>query len=282
MTIDDKITATTTGTAVVAAAAAATTPTVITELVVFDFDETIVDCNSDTFINELAPDGGHIPDELYAEFLLNNRWTEYMAKVLGYLHSRGVRELDLRQCLKRMPFLVGMKDLITKLSATSAAAGPAVAVPVVNENNEQRNYELIIISDANSVFIGHYLEFNQLDKAFRNIYTNPATFDDTGCLKLTEYQYQNWCTTCARNLCKGHVLEEHIKRRAMEDNQSYSRISYVGDGSNDVCPALRLGPNDRVFARHGYPLDKRLANNADLKAKRYQFNNANDISAQMF
>ena len=33
------------------------------ELVIFDFDETIVECNSDTFINVLAPNG-KIPEEI--------------------------------------------------------------------------------------------------------------------------------------------------------------------------------------------------------------------------
>jgi len=32
----------------------------------------------------------------------------------------------------------------------------------------------------------------------------------------------------------------------------------VGDGSNDVCPSLLLGPSDVVFARRGFALEKAL------------------------
>lgn len=35
----------------------------------------------------------------------------------------------------------------------------------------------------------------------------------------------------------------------------YRRIIYLGDGANDLCPALALGRSDVVLARKGYDLD---------------------------
>jgi len=119
------------------------------ELVVFDFDETIVGCNSDTFINELSSDGV-IPEEIINKYYDYKNWTQYMKQVLSYLHRSGVTEQDLRNCLQRMPLVDGMKDLIFNL-----------------KNSGPQRFELIIISDANTVFIGHTLEFHQMDKAFR-------------------------------------------------------------------------------------------------------------------
>ncbi len=109
------------------------------------------------------------------------------------------------------------------------------------------------------------------------IYTNPAKFDGRGCLQIDEYHEQTWCEISAHNLCKGYVLMEYIAKRKEEDGIAFSRISYVGDGQNDVCPSLRLGQNDRVFARSGYPLHKRLALNHDLKAQMHPFTNGHDI-----
>jgi len=70
---------------------------------------------------------------------------------------------------------------------------------------------------------------------------------------------------------------EYINKRKTEDGVSFSRISYVGDGQNDVCPSLRLGPNDRVFARSGFPLHKRLAINQEFKAQLHPFVDGHDI-----
>lgn len=229
------------------------------ELVVFDFDETIVDCNSDTFINELSSDG-RIPEDIINKYYDHNNWTQYMKQVLNYLHKCGVTEENIRNCLQRMPLIDGIKELICNL-----------------KNCGPQRFELIIISDANTVFIGQALEFHQIDKAFRKVFTNPAKFDGRGCLQIEEYHSQDWCDISAHNLCKGYVLMEYINKRKEEDGIVFSRISYVGDGKNDMCPSFRLSKNDRVFARNGFPLHKRLANNQELKAQLNPFIDGHDI-----
>ena len=35
--------------------------------------------------------------------------------------------------------------------------------------------------------------------------------------------------------------------------RAYARVLYLGDGANDLCPAMRLGQNDAVLARSTYP-----------------------------
>lgn len=121
-----------------------------TELVVFDFDETIVDCNSDTYVNVLAP-GGTIPEELWATFKNDNDWTAYMQQVFKYLGTAGVTEADYRRCLSTMPFVEGMKALLARLAAGIKEAGKVV------------NFEVIVISDANSFFINYTLHYHKLD-----------------------------------------------------------------------------------------------------------------------
>ena len=51
-------------------------------------------------------------------------------------------------------------------------------------------------------------------------------------------------------MCKGDVLEKHIK----EHSRKIDSVVYVGDGSNDFCPTLRLKDRDYVAIREGYKL----------------------------
>jgi hypothetical protein len=37
------------------------------------------------------------------------------------------------------------------------------------------------------------------------------------------------------------------------------RVIYCGDGANDLCPALLLGPQDLVLARAGFGLEQLIA-----------------------
>ncbi|KAF6263588.1 putative phosphatase-domain-containing protein [Scenedesmus sp. NREL 46B-D3] len=69
------------------------------------------------------------------------------------------------------------------------------------------------------------------------------------------------CPRCPSNLCKGAELRR-LRFGASSTNHdaqqlcsgSYGRIVYAGDGANDICPALSLGPNDVVLARAGEAL----------------------------
>jgi len=71
------------------------------------------------------------------------------------------------------------------------------------------------------------------------------------------------------NLCKGHVLTTHIEEAAKR-GVHYDRVAYVGDGSNDLCPSLRLRSNDIVFPRKGFALVKlieKLDDDLEMLAK---------------
>lgn len=70
---------------------------------------------------------------------------------------------------------------------------------------------------------------------------------------------------------------EYIKKRHSDDSTTYSKIYYIGDGRNDVCPSLKLSDNDVVFARRDYPLHKQLKNNTELKAKLQMFEDGHCI-----
>jgi phosphoethanolamine/phosphocholine phosphatase len=50
-----------------------------------------------------------------------------------------------------------------------------------------------------------------------------------------------------------------LELRTLRESLRHGRVAYAGDGANDLCPALSLGPEDIVFARKGHALERLLA-----------------------
>lgn len=157
--------------------------------------------------------------------------------LIYFLFISGIRENDLKKCMTDIPITDGMIELLKYC--------------------QDQNYETIIISDSNSVFIDMILENAQLTKMVTKVFTNPAYFDENGCLKLDYYHTQDWCDLSTVNLCKGHILQGYIQKRKQEGNQ-FDFILYVGDGTNDLCPSLTLKEQDFVCPRINFRLWKKI------------------------
>jgi hypothetical protein len=193
----------------------------------------------------------------------------------------------------------------------------------------RRGIETVVLSDCNSVFIGHILTGARLNTLVRRIITNPAAFERApaaapasaapGGEEVEEPQTprasraasssafgSGWsffrsssssslasmssggssgggsgkppsgvshrlvvaprhnaaasgphaCPLCPANLCKGAELA--ALRAAAAPGRAH-KVVYCGDGANDLCPALRLGPNDVLLARAGHSLERLVA-----------------------
>jgi len=107
--------------------------------------------------------------------------------------------------------------------------------------------------------INHMLEITGLQSMFSKVYTNPSSFDNSGCLQLSPYHRQDWCTLSPANMCKGHILDEHCEN----SNVKYDVIAFVGDGEPDFCPTVRLRETDIVFPRRSFPLDEHITKARD-------------------
>lgn len=205
-------------------------------LVVFDFDHTIIDENSDLYIRKLAPNG-ELPPEIKERYSPKG-WTPFMRAVFHFLYDCQVQPDDILDCLLEINFVDGIIDLLKQL-------------------HKAGGYEVIIISDSNSVFIEHIMQASGVRPLVHEIFTNFAHFDANGCLQISEYHTQNWCQLSSVNLCKGAIMEEFLDRRRRQ-GVDFDHVSYVGDGNNDLCPCLRLRTSDLVFPRLDYPLAKLL------------------------
>jgi len=124
----------------------------------------------------------------------------------------------------------------------------------------------LCLSNANSVFISTILKSKGLETLFQEIITNPADWDPSGLLKLRRRvdpvgPQHNCKVGCSPNMCKGEELDAFLKRQGVE----YDRIIYVGDGSNDFCPILRLRSQDLVLCRSNRGLQRRIEKDSEAK-----------------
>ncbi|XP_076297283.1 putative phosphatase phospho2 [Lasioglossum baleicum] len=204
-------------------------------LVVFDFDHTISNDNTDIIARKLLPQE-KLTDNV-KELYRTSGWIPYMAKIFELLHSSLIDSKQIERAIIRIPSVPGIETLLKELHV--------------------RGCEIIIISDSNTLFIGQWLRNKKLDHIIAQVFTNPARVDDNGVIRIDMYHVQDSCKLSTVNLCKGQILESYMKQRKNE-GVNFDRVAYVGDGKNDLCPSLRLTERDFVFPRQNYTLIKIL------------------------
>lgn len=205
-------------------------------LIFFDCDETIVDETSDDMVVQAAP-GQYLPGWLKDTYQ-PGRYNVYMQRVLAYLAEQGVTESDMRNIMEKLPATPGMLNLFQFLRSRA-----------------QQDFEMVLVSDANTFFIESWLRRTGLRQLFHRIFTNPATFNKDGRLVMRPFHSHD-CPRCPENMCKQVVVRDYVARRTQERGRPYQRVFYVGDGANDFCPALFLGPRDVAFPRRDFPMHR--------------------------
>ena len=199
-------------------------------LFVFDFDHTLVDDNSDTWIFSLCPKL-NLHEKMSSKRREFDSWTKFMDHVFSLLHQQGCTEDEITQHMKKLRLHEqGLKTLHAVHKSATADA--------------------IIISDANTFFIDTILKECGVRHMVDLIISNPARFNEKGRLHVEEY-HNHHCKNCKRtpNLCKGQALTMYL-----ESHGGYKMTVYVGDGKNDFCPTQSMNPEDVVICREGYGL----------------------------
>ena len=227
-------------------------------LAVFDFDQTLLECNTDVEIQKIAP-GGKVPEDLKIIAKKQN-WTAFVNACLAHFAQNGISAQEILQFIRDMPFVEGAKDMIKKLK-------------------DEYKADIIIISDANSMYIEESLKNAGLFEAFNEIFTNPAKVDNDGQIIVTPIAYQTDCDPNDRDKWKAQVLRDYIK------DKSYNFVFYAGDGGNDFAPILQLTSNDLAFVRKGYALERMIGktkeSSKEIKAQVHYWSTANDIMDQV-
>ncbi|CAL8471813.1 g11355 [Coccomyxa elongata] len=195
-------------------------------LVVFDFDWSLVEENSDNWVLDCLG-----ATDIFKRLKATGMpWTQLMDASLVTAHKElGRQQQDILEACASTPFAACMRQAVATLAA--------------------RGCDLVIVSDANSVYINAILEHHGLKEHFKQVHTNKASWEGGG-LRVRPYHQDprpHGCPNCPPNLCKGKVMELLLMQ------QNYSRVVYLGDGAGDFCPSLRLGPRDFVLSREVYP-----------------------------
>lgn len=223
-------------------------------MVVFDFDHTMIEDNSDTWI---VVEFGLT--DLFDQLRRTLPWTSLMDRMMEELHLQGKTVEDIARCLRRAPMDLQIISAIRKARDCGC--------------------ELWIISDANQFFIDTILNHHGLLGCFTKIVTNPSLIDHEGRLRILPYHNSSssphGCNICPSNLCKGMVIEEI--QVSMSKNGEEKMI-YVGDGNGDYCPSLKLGEKDHVMPRTDFPLWKKInKNHKTVKAKIRDWGNGEEL-----
>ncbi|CAJ1080999.1 probable phosphatase phospho1 [Xyrichtys novacula] len=221
-------------------------------LVLFDFDETIINESSDDAVVRALPDQ-KLPDWLINSYR-EGHYNEHMQKVLAYMAEQGVSKDSIHLALVKIPPTPGLLNLLQYLQ------------------NHRQDFELVVVSDANMFFIETWLEQAGVRNLFQKIFTNPASFDASGRLVLLPF-HSHSCPHCPDNMCKQVILREYLAKRQKERGGApFQRVFYIGDGANDICPSLALGPRDTAFPRREFPMHKLLLEMQQSQAAEFQAN----------
>ncbi|XP_062852594.1 pyridoxal phosphate phosphatase PHOSPHO2 [Trichomycterus rosablanca] len=230
-------------------------------LVVFDFDHTLVDGNSDTWVVRCAPDQS-LPDWLQDSYQ-RGRWTEYMGRVLAYIGEQSVGPDAIRAVMQTLPFTEGMIELLKFISQNKS------------------HIDCIIVSDSNTLFIQWILDAAGVTSAVDHVFTNPAHVDQRGYIQVQCFHAHS-CERCPVNMCKQKVVKD-FRANQIDAGVHYQTVCYIGDGSNDLCPIRVLHEGDMAMPRRGFSLEKLLdkMENDALKAQVIPWSSGAEILSQL-
>ena len=221
-------------------------------LFVWDFDYTVVNCNSDEYVP--------------AQFLGHDATSDGFRDLIRKNGTNDDSDLDWHTCVEIMVGRAMDEGGATPNEILAAAARMPfldqvqLAIGEISEKGGEHVGQMIL-SDGNILFITMFLQANDMKKCFdEGIMTNIGelvTSEEGKPALKVEHQSAKYgghkCPRCASspNLCKTQALEDKLGQMQMEGRVP-ARIVYVGDGANDACPALNvLRECDILLARRG-------------------------------
>jgi len=208
--------------------------------VIFDYDWTLINCNSDTFIFEqLWPERPAVVQELSKAGL---QWTKAVDQAFQLLHEHvKPTTQQILDTVAHVPVQDGMLDAVRYAHEHGAA--------------------LFIVSDANTAFIEAFLQAKGIRDLFQNIVSNKAVLDGERFSVQPYYDYDHLpphacpCCPMTPNMCKGSILTKDL-----DVFSQFDRVIYLGDGGGDYCACHRLRPGcDYALARRNLMLANLLA-----------------------
>ena len=226
-------------------------------LLIFDFDETIVDQDS---IYEQAK--MTLSEEDYKKIIEIDEFDYYEA--FNYFFKR---EKDIGLTLQ---------DINSNLEKISLSPKIQELFDYIRQNKSK--YDLLLLSGDIDYVIKYILQYHNFLNLFSYMICNKAEIQDNNSERIIyvpRNQFPHECNLCIESQCKGLELEKFLK------DKKYEKIIFVCDGGNDYCPAKKLmKKGDIVFPREGHKFLKRIKNENlenDLKCQIIPWKTGEDI-----
>ena len=232
-------------------------------LLIFDFDETIVDQDSEY---EVAKNT--LTYEEYQKIVEMDKIDYYDTFNLFFklLKERGFTLQDYHKNLEKLELSPKMKELFEYLKKNKS------------------KYEMIILSGDIEYSIKYVLKYHGYLDLFDDFICNTCEIQNDNSERLIYVprdQFNHDCNLCISSQCKGLELKKFLEKK----KKKYEKIIFVCDGGNDFCPAKKLfQKNDIIFPRVGHGLCKKLFEKnlkKDLICEICPWNNGDEIITKL-
>ncbi|WRT70163.1 uncharacterized protein IL334_007157 [Kwoniella shivajii] len=216
------------------------------QLVVFDFDWSFVDQDTDRWVFEvLSTELRRLLQDRKSSGTGMQCTPDVVNDTMKDLYEKGFKKEDVLGALRILPFHPAMRRAVMSLQSRS------------------EDTTFLCLSNSNEIYIGTILEKHGLASLFSEIITNPAHWNPSSPdhliigRRLPASEPPHGCSVgCLANMCKGDELDTYLASKGGKD--SFDKIVYVGDGGNDFCPLLRMRKGDLALVRKGLELDTRV------------------------
>ncbi|EKX53136.1 hypothetical protein GUITHDRAFT_150535 [Guillardia theta CCMP2712] len=203
------------------------------QLVVFDFDWTMIECNSDTEVVFKFCADKEISKKRLQEAAATRSWTRGMDEELKAISELDVKSKDIQDFLATIPIEAELLRFV--------------------EEAAQAGIDLRVLSDANSFFIEGVLQSKGLLGCFSRIVTNPVTLQGERIVVSPFHQDEHpEGSSSPPNLCKGRVMKDWISER------EWHSVVYCGDGEGDYEGVNALPKEGTALVRKDWGLHRRL------------------------
>ena len=153
-------------------------------LLVFDFDNTIINGNTDGEIIRAQRLLGKISSGM--NYVTDSQgWSFTMSNALKELHENGSTPNEVCKIVTDIPLVDGMKDVFQVLEKFKG------------------KHDIIMLSHSNTVFVDEILKFQMVEHVFDEIHTYKANWSEDGLLKVDPYTDEKKCPYCPSDFCKG-------------------------------------------------------------------------------
>ena len=226
-------------------------------LVIFDFNHTMIDCNTLyeqcrlAFSEEESEKIKKMDREISFEYTIRYFYDK--------LKENNKTINDINNYIDTMKLSKGFKELIKYL------------------NKQKDKYELIIVSSDVDYPIKRILSNECILECINDILGLKSEICDDKLIRFNPLK-KCGCKNCEPNGCKSFMVKEYIKNN--EGNKKFKSCIFICDGFNDYCLGYDLNENDVLMPRKDYELYKRLYDKGDskyLKCKIIDWNNGYDI-----